>query len=109
MLRDLFLMSRTPLLSRRGMRSIRPLLFLHQIHGTAFYFLEDHPDVNTENALENHSDCAGNGQNENKGRPAWRELAAVAIQPYIAGVGELKYGKCDECGAEKQSNPQGHK
>src|SRR5213080_2859323 len=78
-------------------RSITSML--HQINRPALHFLENHSNVDAEDALKD----------QHKGTPAGHEPLAVLAEPEICDISKLEYSECNEYGAEQQPDPQRNK
>src|SRR5438552_15483560 len=75
-------------------RSITSML--HQINRPALHFLENHSNVDAEDALKDHRNCAGKREDQHKGTPARHEPLAVLAEPEICDISKLEYTECNE-------------
>jgi len=80
-------------------------LLLDQINGTAFDFLENHPNVDAKDTLKDHRDRARDCEDQDERCPARNELVAVPAKPHIGCICQFKGCERNEQDTEEESDP----
>src|SRR5438552_15984577 len=81
-------------------RSITSML--HQINRPALHFLENHSNVDAEDALKDHRNCTRKREDQHKGTPAPHEPLPGLAEPEKCDISKPEYSTGNKDGAVPQ-------